>query len=62
MITPSETDMTLFDFLAQAGFWQWVGLIFLAIVVGSTIAAACKGLGNLRFRGDINKYYDKTKP
>lgn len=34
--------MTLFDFLAQAGFWQWVGILCLAsITVQGILGLAC---------------------
>lgn len=63
MIIPTETPMNLFDFLAQASGWQWFGLILLVAVIGGCIAAACKGLGNLRVKGDIhrtkNVYFDR---
>jgi hypothetical protein len=27
--------MTIADFLAQAGFWQWIGMIILAMALAS---------------------------
>ena len=32
--------MTLFDFIAQAGFWQWIGLIAL-------VGVTCEGLASI---------------
>jgi hypothetical protein len=52
MITPSETNMTLFDFLAQAGFCQWLGILALASIIGTCFAAACQGLGKIRINSD----------
>ena len=44
--------MTIADFLHQAGFWQWVGMITLAAVVAH-------GASRFRLWGDITK--TKTK-
>lgn len=33
--------MSLFDFLAQAGFWQWVGLLFLVAIPSACISQIC---------------------
>ena len=52
MITPSETNMSLFDFLAQAGFWQWIGILTLASIICTCLAAACQGLGKIRINSD----------
>lgn len=58
--------MTLFDFLAQASFFQWIGILAMATIVAGCAAVACFGIGNLRFRGDIvnnkiNKYDSKCE-
>ena len=44
--------MTIADFLHQAGFWQWVGLLILAGILAN-------GAANFRLWGDITK--NKTK-
>lgn len=44
--------MTFADFLNQAGFWQWVGLLILAAILA-------KGAAHFRLWGDIVK--NKTK-
>ncbi len=31
--------MTLWDFLAQAGFWQWIGILILAECVAKAAIA-----------------------
>lgn len=30
--------MTLYDFLLQLGFWQWVGVLMLAAIVSNGVA------------------------
>ena len=35
--------MTLFDFLYQAGFWQWFGILLLAGIVFESCARAIVG-------------------
>lgn len=47
--------MTIADFLYQASFWQWVGLIFLAAIVFGCLI-------NFRIWGNItnNNYSDKS--
>lgn len=31
--------MTIWDFLAQAGFWQWIGILLLAQCVAQALAS-----------------------
>jgi hypothetical protein len=40
--------MNLIDFLAQAGFWQWMGILCLTAIIGGSISVACQGLGKIR--------------
>lgn len=44
--------MTIADFLYQAGFWQWIGMIVLAGIIAS-------GIANARLWGDVTT--NKTK-
>ncbi|MFM2090728.1 MAG: hypothetical protein RLZZ127_1217 [Planctomycetota bacterium] len=46
--------MTLIDFLAQAGFWQWIGMIFLA-------GCVAHGFGNFRLWTTVHKHYHGEK-
>lgn len=53
--------MTLFDFLAQASFWQWIGLIILTSIVFSCLIGIAYGLGRFRFWGNYteNRFENK---
>lgn len=45
--------MTIFDFLAQACFWQWVGILILA-------SLAAHGVANFRLWGHMTRNKTKT--
>ncbi len=45
--------MTFADFLFQAGFWQWCGIIILT-------AYAAHGIGNFRLWGNVTKNKSKN--
>lgn len=54
--------MTFADFLYQAGFWQWIGMLALAAIICN---AAGNGIANWRWSGDITRtkhIYTGTKP
>jgi hypothetical protein len=51
--------MTIADFLYQAGFWQWVGILSLAAILVDAIRGAAK----FRFWGNtvINEINNVSK-
>lgn len=49
-----EAAMTIADFLAQAGFWQWVGIIIVAAVLSN-------GISRFRLWGNVIKTKNITK-
>lgn len=53
--------MTLFDFLAQASFCQWIGLIILTSIVCGGLIGIAYGLGRFRFWGNYteNRFENK---
>lgn len=46
--------MTIADFLAQAGFWQWIGILCIAAVLSH-------GIARFRLWGNVIKTKNITK-
>lgn len=56
--------MTLADFLAQAGPWQWLGLLALTAIVAHGISRSIRGFrlwGNVTKTKTKNTYLGKEK-
>lgn len=60
-LTTKESNMTLFDFLSQASFWQWIGVLILTSIVFSCLVGIAHGLGRFRFWGNYTENRFKNK-